>query len=71
MQLMLFIQTWRDLKSKAKTANSKRARALDETGNPDRPVPELGEIDIKILSIIGRATSEGMEVPESSISGGR
>lgn len=68
---MLFIQTWRDLKSKAKAANAKRARALNQTGNPDIPVPELGELDTKILSIIGRVTSEGMDVPESTISGGR
>ncbi|CAH0403845.1 unnamed protein product [Chilo suppressalis] len=63
--LYSIIQTWRDLRRKARTEGSVANRARNITGNAT-PVPAISEISQKILGVMGTEGAFGIHGAEES-----
>lgn len=62
------MQSWRDLKGKARNNRANYTRACRATGNIQH-VPSLNGLDTKILSIIDPYLSQEMDITESEFLG--
>jgi len=63
--LILFVQSWRDLKTKVSKKSSNLRHAKRQTGNKTIELQELNELEKKVMGIIGHEYVEGTACPES------